>query len=105
MALQNGQEARRIAEQTQDTYSLWLTLDALSFIYHKQHKYIEAHDTQHYRLDMVDTMKAREELFDLYYSLGWAHEAVSDYQAAARWFGRAWRIAQTMESPTMLSIA
>ncbi len=102
LALQNGQEARRIAEQTQDTYSLWLTLDALSFIYHKQHKYIEAHDTQHYRLDMVDTMKVREELFDLYYSLGWAHEAVSDYQAAARWFGRAWRIAQTMESPTML---
>ncbi|MEO8972382.1 MAG: adenylate/guanylate cyclase domain-containing protein [Ktedonobacteraceae bacterium] len=102
LALENGQEARRIAEQTQDTYSLWLTLDALSFIYHKQHKYIEAHETQHYRLKMVDSMKVREELFDLYYSLGWAHEAVSDYQAAARWFGRSWRIAQTMESPTML---
>ncbi|MHB8599002.1 MAG: adenylate/guanylate cyclase domain-containing protein [Ktedonobacteraceae bacterium] len=102
LALHNGQEARRIAEQTRDTYSLWLTLDALSFIYRKQHKYIEAHDTQHYRLNMVDSMKVREELFDLYYTLGWTHEAVSDYQEAARWFGRAWRIAQTMESPTML---
>ncbi|HLJ33945.1 MAG TPA: hypothetical protein VKU38_09860, partial [Ktedonobacteraceae bacterium] len=102
LALQNGQEARRIAEQTQDTYSLWLTLDALSFIYRKQHMYIEAHETQHYRLDMVDTMKMREELFDLYYSLGWAHETIGEYQVAARWFGRAWRIAQTMESPTML---
>ncbi|HVB24407.1 MAG TPA: adenylate/guanylate cyclase domain-containing protein [Ktedonobacteraceae bacterium] len=102
LALQNGQEARRIAEQTQDTYSLWLTLDALGFIYRKQHKYIEAHETQHYRLNLVDSMKVREELFDLYYTLGWTHEAVSDYQAAARWFGRSWRIAQTMESPTML---
>ncbi|HLX39641.1 MAG TPA: AAA family ATPase, partial [Ktedonobacteraceae bacterium] len=102
MALQNGQEARRIAEQTQDTYSLWLTLDALGFIYRKQHKYREAHETQHYRLNMVDSMKVREELFDLYYTLGWTHEAVCDYQAAAKWFGRSWRIAQTMESPTML---
>ena len=102
LALQNGQEARRIAEQTQDTNSLWLTLDALSFIYRKQHKYIEAHDTQHYRHKMVNDIKSREELFDLYYTLGWAHEAVSDYQASAKWFGRAWRIAQTMESPTML---
>ncbi len=102
LALQNGQEARRIAEQTQDTNSLWLTLDALSFIYHKQHKYREAHDTQHYRHKMVDDIKSREELFDLYYTLGWVHEAVSDYQAAAKWFGRSWRIAQTMESPTML---
>ena len=102
LALQNGQEARRIAEQTQDTYSLWLTLDALGFIFRKQHKYIEAHETQHYRLNMVDSMKVREELFDLYYTLGWTHEAVSNYQAAARWFGRSWRIAQTMESPTML---
>ncbi len=102
LALENGQEARRIAEQTQDTYSLWLTLDALSFIYRKQHKYIEALETQQYRLKLVDTIKVREELFDLYYTLGWTHEAVSDYQTAAKWFGRAWRIAQTMESPTML---
>ena len=102
LALQNGQEALRIAEQNENTNVLWLTLDALGFIYGKQNRYQEAHETQHYRLKLVDDIKSREELFDLYYTLGCVHEAVSDYQAAARWLGRSWRIAQTMESPTML---
>ncbi len=102
LALQSGKEARRIAEELNDTGALWLTLDALSYIYRKQHKYLEAHKTQHARLKLVDQIKSREELYDLYFSLGWAHEAICDYPTAAEWFGQAWRIAQTMESPTML---
>ncbi|MGH2507674.1 MAG: hypothetical protein ACRDHZ_09775, partial [Ktedonobacteraceae bacterium] len=35
-------------------------------------------------------------------SLGWTHEYISEYAISASWFGRAWRIAQTMESPSML---
>ena len=102
LALQSATEALRIAEALQDADALWLTLDALSFVYRKQHKYQEAHQTQHYRLKMADQIKNREELQDLYYSLGWAHEAVGDFSTAIKWFGYAWHIAQTMESPTML---
>jgi hypothetical protein len=35
-------------------------------------------------------------------SKGRAHEQVADYPNALMWFGRAWSIAQTMESPMML---
>ncbi len=102
LALQSGQEAQRIAEELNDSRALWHTLDALGYIYHRQQKYHEAHKAQHYRLTLADQIKSREELFDLYYSLGWVHEAVCDYPSAARWFGQAWSIAQTMESPTLL---
>src|SRR2546421_1923268 len=102
LALQSGQEAQRIAEELNDSRALWHTLDALGYIYHRQQKYYEAHKAQHYRLTLADQIKSREELFDLYYSLGWVHEAVCDYTSAARWFGQAWSIAQTMESPTLL---
>ena len=102
LALQSGQEAQRIAEELNDSRALWLALDALGYIYRWQHKYHEAHKAQHYRLTLADQIKSREELFDLYYSLGWVHEAVCDYPTAARWFGQAWSIAQTMESPTLL---
>ena len=102
LALQSGQEAQRIAEELNDPRALWLTLDALGYIYHRLHKYHEAHKAQHYRLTLADQIKSREELYDLYYSLGWVHEAVCDYSSAAKWFGEAWNIAQTMESPTLL---
>ena len=102
MALHSGTEALRIAEELDDTRAIWLTLDALGFVYRKQHKYQDAHKAQHYRLRFVDEIKSREELHDLYLSLGWAHEAVCDYATAVKWLGYSWRIAQTMESPSML---
>ncbi len=101
-ALHSEQEALRIAEELNDTCSLWLTLDALSFIYSHQQKYLDAHKAQHYRLTLADRMQSREELHDLYQSLGWVHERVSDYSTAVKWFGQAWAIAQTMESPPLL---
>ena len=101
-ALQSGMEGLRIAEEVNDTDALWIALDSLGFIYQKQQKYNEAHAIQHRRQTLQGMIKGREELYDLYYSLGWAHEQISEYAAAAKWFGRAWRIAQTMESPSML---
>ena len=47
-------------------------------------------------------IKGRDELYDLYSSLGWIHQRTSNFPTAAMWFGRSWRIAQTMESPSML---
>ncbi len=104
-ALSSGQEALRIAEKANDTNSLWVTLDALGFIYERQHKYLEQHAVQHRREQLAPLISWREELYDLYTSLGWAHEYISDYPAAADWFGRAWRIAQTMESPSLLLLS
>jgi len=102
LALQSGNEALRIAEELHDTGALWLTLDALAFIYTRQHKYDDAHNTQHYRQKFADEVKSRVELHDLYFSLGLTHEAISDYPTALKWFGYSWRVAQTMESPSML---
>ncbi|MEO8953823.1 MAG: adenylate/guanylate cyclase domain-containing protein [Ktedonobacteraceae bacterium] len=102
LALQSGNEALHIAEELHDTRAIWLTLDALGSVYHQQQKYREAHEAQHYRLKFADEIKSREELQDLYLSLGWVHEAICDYPTAVKWFGEAWRIAQTMESPSML---
>ncbi len=81
---------------------LWITLDALGFIYERQHAYLEAHKVHHRRQELASHIKGREELYDLYISLGWSHELIAEYATAVMWFGRAWRIAQTMESPSML---
>ncbi len=102
LALKSGNEAQRIVEDLKDTNARWITLDALAYIYSTQHKYHESHIAQHQRLLLADQVQSREELYDLYYSLGWVHEAVSDYPTAVKWFGYAWRIAQTMESPSLL---
>lgn len=102
LSLQSAAEAHRIAEALSDSTALWLTLDALAYIYRKQYKFQEAHETQHSRLKLVDQIKSREELKDLYYSLGWMHEGIGDFSTALKWFGQAWQIAQTMESPTIL---
>lgn len=104
-AQSNIHEALHIAEEANDTNALWLTLDALGFIYEKQRKYQDAHRVHHRRQEMAALIKGREELHDLYISLGWTHEHISDYPAAVAWFGRAWRIAQTMESPGMLLLS
>jgi class 3 adenylate cyclase/tetratricopeptide (TPR) repeat protein len=101
-ALQSALEARRIAEEINEPAALWIALDALGFIYDKQHKYSEGHITQHEREQLREMIHGREELYDLYISLGWTHLNISDYATAANWFGQAWRIAQTMESPSML---
>ncbi|TMC41950.1 MAG: zinc-ribbon domain-containing protein [Chloroflexi bacterium] len=102
LALHSGNEALRIAEELNDTDAIWLTLDALAYVYTKQHRYQDAHKIQHYREKFADKVKSRVELNDLYYSLGWTHEAVSDYPTALKWFGYSWRVAQSMESPSML---
>lgn len=101
-ALQSALEARRIAEEIHDHNALWIALDALGFVYDKQNKYSEGHIIQHQRQELRDMIREREELYDLYSSLGWNHERISDYPTAANWLGQAWRIAQTMESPSML---
>ncbi|HET8910649.1 MAG TPA: adenylate/guanylate cyclase domain-containing protein, partial [Ktedonobacteraceae bacterium] len=101
-ALRSGQEGYRIAEEIQDVPSLWLTLDALGYIYRKHHRYQEALKAQERRLELAPQIESREELHDLYASLGRIYTSVSNYAAAAHWFGQAWNIAQTMESPSML---
>jgi predicted ATPase/class 3 adenylate cyclase len=101
-ALQSGHEALKIAEEVNDTTSLWVTLDALGFIYYEQHKYKDAHKIHHRRQELVSQITGRDELFDLYASLGLIHQSTSNFPAAAMWYGHSWRIAQTMESPSML---
>ncbi|HXZ05367.1 MAG TPA: AAA family ATPase, partial [Ktedonobacteraceae bacterium] len=101
-ALHSGHEALLIAEEVDDTSSLWTTLDALGFIYFEQHKYGDAHRLYHRRQELVSLIKGRDELYDLYSSLGWIHQRTGNFPTAAMWFGRSWRIAQTMESPSML---
>jgi len=101
-ALRSGQEALRIAEEANDTSALWITLDALGFIYCAQRHYDEEHRIQHRRKELESYIKGRDELHDLYDSLGWVHERIGEYPTAAKWFGHSWHIAQTMESPSML---
>ena len=101
-ALQSEQAALRIAEEVHDIDALWLAMDMLGFIYTYQGKYREAHKAQHDRLTLAEQMKSREELYDLYHMLGWTHEQIGDYATAVTWFGRAWAVAQTMESPSLL---
>ena len=48
-ALKSGHDALWIAEEVNDMNSLWITLDALGYIYSVQHKYEEAHRIQHRR--------------------------------------------------------
>src|SRR5207253_10726496 len=102
LALQSGNKALRIAEALNETDEIRLTIDALAYVYTKQHRYQDAHKIQHYREKFADKVKSHVELNDLYYSLGWAHEAVSDYPTALKWFGYSWRVAQSMESSSML---
>lgn len=101
-ALQSGLKALRIAEEVNDTGALWIALDALGFIYQRQQNYSEAHVIQHRRQTLQALIHGREEMYDLYMALGWTHERISEYPSAALWWGRAWHIAQRMESPSML---
>ena len=78
-ALKSIHEALRIAEEVEDTEALWLTLDAMGYIYGHQHKYIDAHKAQHRRQELASHIEGREELHDLYVSLGVVHRHISDY--------------------------
>jgi predicted ATPase/class 3 adenylate cyclase len=101
-ALTSGHTALRLAEELNQPIPLSLALDALSFIYTEYHKYNEAHDMQHRRQKQEQFLTSREELYDLYMSLGYSHEQVGDYATALIYFGRAWNNAQTMENPQLL---
>jgi predicted ATPase/class 3 adenylate cyclase len=101
-ALSSGHEALRLAEQLNNPSALSVTLDALGFIYTQYHHYKEVHQIQHRRQKLEAQLTDREELNDLYISLGKIHEEIGDYPTALMWFGRAWNNAQTMESPSML---
>ena len=101
-ALTSGQNAQRLAEELNNPSALSLVLDALGFIYSQYHKYNEVHQIEHQRLKLESQLTDREELYDLYFSLGNAHEQIASYSSALMWFGRAWRNAQTMESLSLL---
>jgi class 3 adenylate cyclase/tetratricopeptide (TPR) repeat protein len=98
----SGQEALRMAEELNHPGALSLTLDAMSFIYDEYHNYNESHALQHRRLQLEHLLTDREELFDLYTALGFAHRHIAVYSTSLMWFGRAWNNAHTMESPVML---
>jgi len=101
-ALTSGHIAQRLAEELNNPSALSLVLDAMGFIYGEYHKYNEVHQIQHRRLQLESQLTEREELYDLYFSLGNAHEQIANYSSALMWFGRAWSNAQTMESPSLL---
>ncbi|HLZ63607.1 MAG TPA: adenylate/guanylate cyclase domain-containing protein [Ktedonosporobacter sp.] len=101
-ALASGREALRMAEELNNPRILSLALDTMGFIYKKHHRYTDAHDMQQCRLKLENQLTEREELFDLYYSLGSVYEQTADYPTALMWFGRAWSNAQHMESPSLL---
>ncbi len=104
-ALTSGHNALRLAEELNNPSALSLAMDALGFIYSEYHRYNEVHQIQHRRQKLESLLSDREELYDLYISLGKSHEQVADYADALMWFGRAWSNAQTMESPSMLLIS
>ncbi|GAC1356248.1 MAG: hypothetical protein NVS4B11_31300 [Ktedonobacteraceae bacterium] len=101
-ALASGHEALLLAEQLNNASALSLALDAVGFIYKEYHKYNEAQQIQRRRQQLEEKLTDREELYDLYISLGEIHTEVADYPTALMWFGRAWNSAQTMESPSLL---
>jgi len=101
-ALASGHEALRLAEQLDNPSALSLALDAVGFIYTEYHEYNEAQQIQRRRQQLEEKLTDREELYDLYISLGKIHTEVAEYATALMWFGRAWNNAQTMESPSLL---
>lgn len=100
-AIASGHEALCRAEELGNARTLSLVLDAMGFVYERHHQYHEALELQQRRQTLENLLTDREELHDLYISLGRTYYDVGDYAAALMWFGRAWNTAQTMESPTM----
>ncbi len=101
-ALSSAHEALTMAEELNNPRTLSLTLDAVSFIYFTYHKYDKALEIQKRRFQLENLLDDREELYDLYISLGGDYEDVADYANALTFYGRAWSNALTMESPAMV---
>ena len=101
-ALASAHEALTMAEELNNPRTLSLTLDAVSFIYFTYHKYEKALEIQKRRLQLENKLDDREELYDLYISIGGDYEDVADYANALNFYGRAWSNALTMESPAMV---
>ncbi|WP_338254881.1 adenylate/guanylate cyclase domain-containing protein [Dictyobacter halimunensis] len=101
-ALLSGNEALQMAEELNSPRTLSLTLDAMGFIYFEYHQYKRALELQERRLQLEDLIRDREELYDLYFSLGSAYEQVGEYAVALTYYGRAWSNALSMESPSMV---
>ena len=101
-ALKSGQEALILAEKLDNPQTLSIALDAMSFIYEQQRQYLQAREMHQRRQKLESLLTDRDELYDLYGSLGRIYERTAEYQTSLMWFGRAWNIAQTMESPTMM---
>ncbi|GHO89489.1 ATP-binding protein [Dictyobacter formicarum] len=101
-ALLSGNQALQMAEELNSPRTLSLTLDAMGFIYFEYHQYTRALELQERRLQLEHLIYDREELYDLYFSLGNAYEQVGEYATSLTYYGRAWNNALTMESPSMV---
>jgi class 3 adenylate cyclase/predicted ATPase len=101
-ALKSGQEALILAEKLDNPQTLSIALDAMSFIYEQQRQYLQAREMLQRRQKLESLLTDRDELYDLYCSLGRIYERTAEYQTSLMWLGRAWNIAQTMESPAMM---
>jgi tetratricopeptide (TPR) repeat protein len=74
----------------------------MCFIYEQLRQYLQAREMLQRRQELESLLTDRSELYDLYYSLGRVYERISDYPTALMWAGRAWHIAQIIESPVMM---
>jgi Predicted ATPase len=101
-ALASGHRALSMAEKFDNPRMLSMTIDAMGFIYFVNHRYTRARELQDRRLDLVHLITDKEELCDLYYSLGSAHELVADYAGALSYYGQGYSYAMSMESPAMV---
>lgn len=101
-ALESGHRALSMAEELDNPRTLSLTIDAMGFIYLVYHRYTRARELQDRRLGLVHLLTDKEELYDLYVSLGGAHEHVADYATALSHYGQAYSYAMSMESPAMV---
>ncbi|GER88325.1 hypothetical protein KDW_24870 [Dictyobacter vulcani] len=101
-ALQSGHQALHMAEELNNPRTLSLTLDAMGFINFEYHRYTKSIELQERRLKLEHLITDREELYDLYVSLGISYEQVAEYATALNYYGRAGSNARTMESPGMV---
>ncbi|HTI14318.1 MAG TPA: adenylate/guanylate cyclase domain-containing protein [Dictyobacter sp.] len=102
-ALESGKQALTSAETLNNPRMLSLALDAMGFIYLQYHQYHKSLELQSRRLQIENFFRTdREEIYDLYLSLGAAYEQVADYQSALSCYGRARSSAMAMESPGMV---
>ncbi|GCF09676.1 hypothetical protein KDI_32400 [Dictyobacter arantiisoli] len=101
--LQKGEQALRMAEELGDPIILSLTLDAMGFIYAQYYRrYRKAREILNRRLQLEHLITNREELYDLYITLGGTYQTIAEYATALTYYGKAWSNALAMESPPMV---